>query len=265
VPGEVHDVVLAERRQERDAADAPAAEQADVDAGHPVEDGADLLGLDGGLGQALGRVGHHQNAQALAVLARRARRGDGMAGDHLPADAELGREERLAVVAQLPRHLDQPFVEPQVQVGRGGIAQPAPCRLGQEVREDEAAEALEVAHRGRAPRSGGGDVLHLGRQVAQEGVVDPRLAARDERADLGQVDDVHVALTQDGELDGRAGLVRHRCLSARHSRSVGPTESRQGERRSRRNAVAMPGTDTSYTPGSSRGMRSVPCASVRAE
>ena len=136
------------------------------------------------------------------------RRGDRLPRDHLTADAELGGEEALAVVAQLPGDVEQPLVEAQVQVRGGRVAQPAAGRLGQEVGEDEPAQAFELADDGR-PAASCGDALHLGRQLGQERVVDARLAAGDEGADLREVDDVHVALAENGELDRRGGLLGH--------------------------------------------------------
>src|SRR5262245_49908392 len=47
------------------------------------------------------------------------------------------------------------------------------------------------------------------RDLAQEIVVDVRLAAGNQRPQLGEVDDVEITLAKDGELDRSGGPVRH--------------------------------------------------------
>jgi len=44
----------------------------------------------------------------------------------------------------------------------------------------------------------------LTRDLAQEVVIDVRLAAGDQRSQLGEVDDVEITLAKDGELDRSA-------------------------------------------------------------
>ena len=74
----------------------------------------------------------------------------------------------------------------------------------------ETADALERTRRRRtAGTDGGREVRGLAREVLQEAVVDLRLAPRDQRAQLRDVDEVQVALAEDRELDARVGPGRH--------------------------------------------------------
>ena len=108
-------------------------------------------------------------------------------------------------MAQLPGHVDEPLVEAQVEVAGAASRRQRARGLGQEVREDEPADALERTGRVPAAAAGrGGEVRRLAGEVAQEVVVDVRLAARDQRSQLGEVDDVEITLAEDGELDRSA-------------------------------------------------------------
>jgi hypothetical protein len=105
----------------------------------------------------------------------------------------------------------EPLVEPEVQIGRPGVAQQCAGRLGQEVREHEPPHALERARRGAAAATDRRrEVRRLGGEIAKKAVVDVRLAARDERAELRYVDDVDIALPQDRDLDATARPLGHR-------------------------------------------------------
>src|SRR5262249_45018646 len=128
----------------------------------------------------------------------------------LPSEAELGHQEVAAVVAQLPRYVDEPLVEAEVEIPRLRRRQECSRGLGQEVREDEAADALERPGRLAAAPGRAGEVRGLGGEIAQEIVVDVGLAPRDERSQLREIHDVEITLTKDGELDRSARPVRHR-------------------------------------------------------
>ena len=43
---------------------------------------------------------------------------DGIVGNDLPADSELCGQEIMAVVAQLPRNMDELFVQAEVEIAR---------------------------------------------------------------------------------------------------------------------------------------------------
>ena len=133
VAREVDDVVLLQRGQEPDAAHALPAEECDVDAGQGVEQAAQLLRFLAGLRQRLGGIRHQQHAQAIPGLPHRAAIRDALARDDLPPEAELRRQEIVAVVAELPGDVDQALVEPQVEVGRRRFTQARTRRLGQEM------------------------------------------------------------------------------------------------------------------------------------
>jgi len=92
-----------------------------------------MLGFLTGLRQRLRGVRHEEHTQSLTRLPDRPPIGDALARDDLPSEAELRRQEVLAVVAQLPGHVDEALVEPQVEVGRRRLAQARAGRLGQEV------------------------------------------------------------------------------------------------------------------------------------
>lgn len=123
---------------------------------------------------------------------------DRLPGDHLASDAEALEEEALAVVAGLPRHVHETLVETQVQVAATRLAQAPTRRLGQQVREHEAADAREIARRVRTAAVA--HRRHLGGEVAQERVVDADLAARDERPGLGEIHDDQVVVTEERDV-----------------------------------------------------------------
>src|SRR5262249_58236431 len=104
------------------------------------------------------------------------------------------------------------LVEREIEVcWRWGVVQPPARRFGQQVREDEPADPLQRARRGAgaARPCRAREMRHFLSQVAEEGVIDVRLAARDQRSQLGEVDDVQRTLAEDRELDGTARRVRH--------------------------------------------------------
>ena len=208
VAREVHHVVLLERGEQRETPHAPSAEERHVDAGKVVEQAAEVLGLRAGLRKRLGRIGHEKDAQALPARGRLLR--NPTRRDHLAPDTELRRQEVAAVVAQLPGNVHESLVETQVEVAGRRLAQQRARRLGQEVREDEPAHALQRTRRRRPAAAGrGGEVRRLAGEVTQEVVVDVRLAARDQRSPLGEIDEVAITLAEDGEMDRSARPVRH--------------------------------------------------------
>jgi len=52
-------------------------------------------------------------------------------------------------------------------------------------------------------------VRRLAGEVTQEVVIDVRLAAREQRSPLGEIDEVAITLAEDGEMDRSARPVRH--------------------------------------------------------
>ena len=261
VAREVHHVVLLERGEQRETPHALSAEERHVDAGKGVEQAAEVLGLRAGLRKRLRGIGHEKDAQALPARGRLLR--NPTRRDHLAPDTELRRQEVAAVVAQLPGNVHESLVETQVEVAGRRLAQQRARRLGQEVREDEPAHALQRTRRRRPAAAGrGGEVRRLAGEVTQEVVVDVRLAAREQRSPLGEIDEVAITLAEDGEMDRSARPVRH-GTGGRSSRTPRPVQSasfapRIHGRRSSRKLVPIPGQETSYTPGFMRGIVRAP-------
>ena len=117
--GEVHDVILLHRRQQRQLAHDLPPHERDFDPCNVCQQRTELLHFSAGLRQALRRVGNEQDLEGPvdwpSALSPRQR----LTGDDLAAHAELRREKVGAVIGQLPGHGQQLLVQAEVEGTRG--------------------------------------------------------------------------------------------------------------------------------------------------
>ena len=144
--------------------------------------------------------------------------------------------------------MDQPLVESQVERRRRArLAQAAPRRLGQQVREDEAADACQRL--GCDPRRGAAAACAISAARSRRNASSTRVSLRGMSVPVSARSTVmRVAVAQEGEMDRawRAHPPSANPDSSGAVRAASPDRQDQSAaRRSSRNAVATPGHDTS--------------------